>query len=160
VSDSAIGIAVRRSVTVEVPITRAFEVFTAGFDRWWPRSHHVAPAEMAEAVLEPGVGGRWYERGVDGTECEWGRVLAWEPPAHVAVSWNIDGKFRVESDPERCSRVDVTFHEESPGRTRVELVHSGIERHGETAEALRTGVSNDEGGWLGILGHFAEVATA
>jgi uncharacterized protein YndB with AHSA1/START domain len=160
VSESAAGIAVRRTVTVEVPVERAFEVFTAGFDRWWPRTHHIGAVDMAEAVLEPEVGGRWYERAVDGSECEWGRVLAWEPPAHVAVSWCIDGNFRAEPDPEKCSRVDVTFHAETPERTRVELVHSGIERHGESAEALSTGVGNDEGGWLGILVQFRTTVEA
>ena len=114
---------------------------------------------MTEAVLEPRLGGRWYERGVDGSECEWGRVLAWEPPRHVAVSWNIDGNFQYEADPERCSRVDVTFRADGPTRTRVELVHSEIERHGATAEALRDGVGSG-GGWQSLLEAFAETAQA
>jgi uncharacterized protein YndB with AHSA1/START domain len=157
--ESATGIAVERSVTVEVPIEHTFEVFTSGFDRWWPRSHHIGSVDMTEAVLEPKLGGRWYERGVDGSECEWGRVLAWEPPRHVAVSWNIDGNFQYEADPERCSRVDVTFHADGPTRTRVELVHSEIERHGATAEALRDGVGSG-GGWQSLLEAFAETAQA
>ena len=159
-SESATGIAVRRTVTVEASVERAFEVFTAGFDRWWPRTHHIAAVDMAEAVLEPKTGGRWYERGVDGSECEWGRVLVWEPPRHVAVSWEIDGNFKHEPDPAKCSRVDVTFHAEGPGRTRVELVHSEIERHGETAELLRDGVGSPEGGWQSLLQIFAGVAAA
>ena len=159
-SDSATGLVVRKGVTVEVPIERAFEVFTAGFDRWWPRSHHIAKVEMAEAIMEPRVGGRWYERGVDGSECEWGVVLAWDPPRHVALRWQLDGTFQFEPDVEKCSRVDVRFEADGASRTRVELVHSEIERHGDSAEALRTGVGNDEGGWQELLRIFAEVAAA
>ena len=154
--ESATGIAVSRSVTVEASMERAFEVFTDGFDRWWPRSHHVGSVDMAEAVLEPKLGGRWYERGVDGSECEWGQVLVWDPPRHVAVSWHLDGNFQFDPSPERCSRVDVTFHADGPTRTRVELVHSEIERHGATAEALRDGVGSD-GGWQSLLDSFAEL---
>jgi uncharacterized protein YndB with AHSA1/START domain len=156
---SVTGVDVQRSVTVEVPIERAFEVFTAGFDRWWPRTHHIAAVEMAEAVLEPRLGGRWFERGTDGSECEWGRVLAWDPPTHVAVSWSIDGDFGFEADPEKSSRVDVTFHADGPSRTRVELVHSGIERHTGTADKLRTAVGSEDGGWQSILEAYARVAT-
>jgi uncharacterized protein YndB with AHSA1/START domain len=144
-SDSATGLVVRKGVTVEVPIERAFEVFTAGFDRWWPRSHHIATVEMAEAIMEPLVGGRWYERGVDGSECEWGVVLAWDPPRHVALRWQLDGTFQFEPDVEKCSRVDIRFEADGANRTRVELVHSEIERHTDF-DALRTAVDSD-GGW-------------
>lgn len=74
------------SITLRVPVERAFSVFTEGFDSWWPREHHIGTAEMAEAVLEPRFDGRWFERGVDGAECDWGRVLVWDPPNHVAMS--------------------------------------------------------------------------
>jgi uncharacterized protein YndB with AHSA1/START domain len=108
----------RTSITVEAPIERAFTVFTERFDAWWPRSHHIGTADMAEAMLEPRVGGRWHERGVDGSECEWGRVLAWDPPRHVAMSWHLNGAFRYDPDPDKASRVDVRFIAESESLTR------------------------------------------
>jgi len=139
---------VRKSVTVNAPIARAFDVFTTRFDTWWPRSHHIGAAEMAEAILDARVGGRWYERGVDGSECEWGEVLAFDPPTHVALSWRIDGTFK--SDPAHASRVDVWFTEESAAVTRVELAHSELDRHGANWRLLRDGVSGD-GGWQALL---------
>jgi uncharacterized protein YndB with AHSA1/START domain len=153
-SESATGLVVRRTVTVDAPAERAFEVFTTGFDRWWPRQHHIGQVEMAEAILEPKAGGRWYERGVDGSECEWGEVIVWEPPLHVALRWHLGVGFGYEPDPEKSSRVDVRFRAEGPGRTLVELVHSEIERHGAGAEALRTAVGS-EGGWELILAELA-----
>jgi uncharacterized protein YndB with AHSA1/START domain len=146
---------VRTAITVAAPIERAFKVFTEGFDRWWPREHHIGTAEMAEAVLEPRQDGRWFERGVDGSECEWGRVLAWDPPHHVAVSWHLNGEFQYDADPNRVSRVDVRFSAESATSTVVELVHSGLDRHGDTWVQLRTGISGP-GGWPGLLVRFAE----
>jgi hypothetical protein len=145
------------SVTVHAPIDRAFKVFTEGFDTWWPRTHHIAEAEMAEAIMEQREGGRWYERGVDGSECDWGEVLTWDPPAHVAVSWHLDGEFKYDADPSHASRVDVRFVAEGPDTTRVELEHSGLDRHGESWQQLRTGISG-EGGWPAIIGEFVEVA--
>jgi uncharacterized protein YndB with AHSA1/START domain len=150
---------VRKTVTVNAPIERAFEVFTTGFDRWWPRSHHVATVEMAEAIIEPRAGGRWYERGVDGSECEWGRVLEYDRPHHVALSWRLNGDFQYDPDPAHESRVDVRFTSEAAGITHVELVHSQLDRHGATWKALRDGVSSD-GGWGGLLRMFAEAAAA
>jgi uncharacterized protein YndB with AHSA1/START domain len=147
----------RTSIMVEVPIDRAFTVFTEGFDSWWPRGHHIGTAEMAEARLEPGVGGRWHERGVDGSECEWGRVLAWDPPRHVAMSWHLDGAFRYDPDPDKASRVDVRFIAESAGLTRVELEHSGLDRHGSAWTEVRDGISS-EGGWRDLLAQFARTA--
>ena len=147
----------RTSITVQAPIERAFAVFTDGFDTWWPRSHHIGTAEMATAVLERGVGGRWHERGIDGSECEWGRVLAWDPPRHVALSWHLNGAFNYDPDPERASRVDVTFVAEGDSRTRVELEHSGLDRHGSDWIALRDGISS-EGGWTQLLAQFARSA--
>jgi uncharacterized protein YndB with AHSA1/START domain len=150
--------AVVQTITVEAPIERAFEVFTKGFDSWWPRSHHIGAPDMAEAILEGREGGRWYERGVDGSECEWGRVLAWDPPRRVVVSWHLDGDFQYAADPAKASEVEVRFTAESAGRTRVELTHRHLERHGrESGERLRAGISA-EGGWAGLLRSFAEVA--
>jgi uncharacterized protein YndB with AHSA1/START domain len=146
-----------RTVTVHAPIERAFTVFTEGFDSWWPRGHHIGTAELAEAVLEPGIDGRWHERGVDGSECEWGRVLAWDPPNHVAMSWHLNGEWEYVADPEKASRVDVRFFAESDGTTRVELEHSGLDRHGSEWIAVRDGISST-GGWSDLLATFAATA--
>src|SRR5262245_55782942 len=145
---------VNKSVVVNAPIERTFEVFTARFDTWWPRTHHIGTVEPFEAIIEPHAGGRYYERGADGTECEWGRVLEFDPPAHLALSWHLNHDFAYDADPERASRVDITFLAESPTLTRVELVHSQIERHGEHWQGVRDGVGG-EGGWQQILDDFA-----
>jgi uncharacterized protein YndB with AHSA1/START domain len=144
-------------ITVQAPIERAFKVFTEGFDTWWPRGHHIGAADMAEAVIEPRQDGRWFERGVDGSECEWGRVLAWDPPHHVALSWHLDGNFEYNPDPDSASRVDVRFFAESEGATRVEIEHSELDRHGDTWEQLRAGISA-EGGWSSLIQMFAAAA--
>ena len=154
--------AVRSEVLVPADPARAFDVFTAGFDRWWPRTHRIGAAEMERAVLEPGVGGRWYERGVDGSECAWGAVLAWEPGARIVLSWAIDGNWQVDTDPEHAATVTVTFEPAAlaDGRagTRVVLVHDGFERVLEGG-TLRTAVAG-EGGWQDLLGLYdKEVAS-
>ena len=147
----------RTSVTVSAPIERAFSVFTDGFDSWWPRGHHIGTAEMDTAMVEPWVGGRWHERGVDGTECDWGRVLVWDPPHHVALSWHLNGAFAYDPDPDKASRVDVRFIAEGDSSTRVELEHSGLDRHGSDWTKLRDGISS-EGGWTGLLAGYARIA--
>jgi uncharacterized protein YndB with AHSA1/START domain len=147
----------RTSITLEAPIDRAFKVFTEGFDSWWPRGHHIGTAEMAEAIIEQKSGGRWYERGTDGSECEWGRVLAWDPPNHVAMSWHLNGAFQHDPDPAKASRVDVRFFAEADAKTRVELVHSELDRHGDDWPQLHAGISA-EGGWNSLLGLFAAAA--
>jgi uncharacterized protein YndB with AHSA1/START domain len=149
---------VRTSVSVEAPIQHAFKVFTEGFDTWWPRTHHIGTPDMAEAVLEQRLDGRWYERGVDGSECEWGRVLAWDPPNHIAVSWHLNAEYKYDPDPETASRVDIRFFAEDDDRTRVELEHSALDRHGADWAKLRTGISSEEGGWPTILAGFADAA--
>ncbi len=148
---------VRRTVTVAVPVQRAFTVFTERFTTWWPETHHIAPVDMAEAVIEPREGGRWYERGVDGSECDWGRVLAWEPPTRLVLSWHLDGEWKFDPDLAKASEVEVRFISEGPATTRVELEHRHFERHGATADSLRTSVSAD-GGWGTILEGYAKVA--
>jgi uncharacterized protein YndB with AHSA1/START domain len=147
----------RTSITLHAPINRAFTVFTEGFDTWWPRSHHIGAAEMAEAVMEPHPDGRWFERGVDGSECEWGRVLAWNPPNHIALSWHLDGKWSYDSDPAKASRVDVRFVAENEHVTRVELEHSGLDHHGPDWLELHAGISSP-GGWTDLLQRYAERA--
>jgi hypothetical protein len=146
--------AVRFSISVAVDVEHAFRVFTEQMGSWWPPEHHLNAAPMAAAILEPRVGGRWYELGIDGSECEWGVVLAWDPPRHVAVSWHLDGDFRYDSTVERSSRVDVRFREQEDGTTRVELEHSGLDHHGPTWRRLRDAVSEPDG-WPLHLRRFA-----
>jgi uncharacterized protein YndB with AHSA1/START domain len=150
---------VRKSVLVNAPIAHAFKVFTEKFDTWWPRTHHIAKVEPFAAVLELRAGGRWFERGADGSECEWGRVLEFSPPTRVVFSWGIGPDFTIETDPWKASRVEVTFHDEGNGKTRVELVHLQLDRHGEAWEKLRDSVGS-QGGWGGIIEMFATAAAA
>jgi hypothetical protein len=148
---------VRKTVRVNADAARAFEVFTAGFTRWWPRSHHISPVAMQEAIIEPRVGGRWYERGEDGSECEWGKVLVWEPPARVVLGWQINNNFKY--DPVSMSEVEIRFIAESPGITVVELEHRDIEKLGTGAEEFRVKVDAPNG-WTAILTAYAAHAAA
>ncbi|HEV3191446.1 MAG TPA: SRPBCC family protein [Polyangiaceae bacterium] len=150
---------VRKSVVINAPLAHAFTVFTERFDSWWPRTHHIGKVEPFMAVLEPRDGGRWFERGADGSECEWGRVLVYSPPTRVVLSWHLDGTFEYDADPSKASRVEVTFHDEGNGRTRVELVHSQLDRHGAGWEKIRESVGST-GGWGGILESYATTVTA
>ncbi|MPZ73666.1 MAG: ATPase [Nitriliruptorales bacterium] len=147
--------AVHRSIAVEVGQERAFEVFTEGFDSWWIRSHHIGAAEMDTAVIEPRSGGRWYERGVDGTECDWGYVIAWEPPERLVLVWQINGQWQF--DPALVTEVEVTFRPDGDARTHVDLVHRHLERLGDAATQIRT-VFESEAGWPGLLQRFAASA--
>jgi uncharacterized protein YndB with AHSA1/START domain len=144
--------AVRREITVNATQQRAFEVFTAGFDSWWPRSHHIGEAELATAVIDPDAG-QWYELGTDGSRCDWGRILAYEPPARIVLEWRIGGAWVFEEDPAAYSEIDVTFTPEGDA-TRVTLEHRHLDRH-TAAEALRDAVSS-EGGWPGLLQRYSE----
>jgi uncharacterized protein YndB with AHSA1/START domain len=150
---------VRFSIDVDVPIEHAFRVFTERLDSWWPRVHHIGEVEMAAAILEPRAGGRWYELGIDGSECDWGLVLAWDPPHHVALSWHVDGDFRHDADDTHASRVDIDFEARGDQTTTVVLEHSGLDRHGPTWRRLREGITR---GWPADLQMFkraAEVTT-
>jgi uncharacterized protein YndB with AHSA1/START domain len=145
----------RASIVVDAPIERAFAVFTADMGSWWPPDHHLLEAELAEMVFEPRVGGQVYDRGVDGSECRWARVLAYEPPHRVVFSWDITLQWQLETDPARTSEVEVRFVAESPERTRVELEHRHLERHGDGWEGMRDTVAS-EGGWPRGLQALAE----
>jgi uncharacterized protein YndB with AHSA1/START domain len=149
--------AVRKSVTVEVDRARAFAVFTEGLDSWWMRSHHIGAAEMEIAILEPRAGGRWYERGVDGRECDWGHVISWEPPSRVVLAWQINGQWKY--DPSLVTEVEVTFTEEDASRTRVDLEHRHLDRLGDAAAQLRA-VFESDNGWSGLLARYAQQAQA
>jgi len=150
------GASVRTQIVVEAPIERAFRVFTEDFDRIKPREHNMLGAEIAETVFEPRAGGHIYDRGVDGSECRWARVLAYEPPDRIVFTWDISPQWRLETDLERTSEVEVRFTSEAPERTRVELEHRNLDRHGEGWEALREGVAADQG-WPLYLERYADL---
>lgn len=145
---------VRTQVAVEAPLQRAFDVFTQDMMSWWPPDHHMLQGELAEMVLEPHVGGRIYDRGVDGSECTWARVLAYEPPERIVFSWDITPQWEIETDPDRTSEVEVRFIAETDSRTRVELEHRALERHGEGWEGLSAAIASP-GGWPKTLEAFA-----
>jgi uncharacterized protein YndB with AHSA1/START domain len=146
---------VSTEVTVEAPIEHAFSVFTEGIGTWWNPDHHILEAKLDEMVFEPFVGGHIIDRGVDGSECRWARVLAYEPPSRVVFSWDINLQWQIETDPEKTSEIEVLFTADGPERTHVTLEHRHIDRHGEGWEAMRHAVGS---GWS--LTHFAEVAAA
>ena len=146
---------VKTSIVVAAPIERAFSVFSDGIDSWWPREHTIGAAAMREIILEPRAGGRAYTIDVEGGECDWGRVLAYEPPRWLVFSWDISPAWKPETDPTKCSEVEVSFITESADRTRVELEHRHFERHGEGWEQIRNSVSS-EGGWGMTLSRFAQ----
>ena len=147
---------VRRSIVVKAPIEIAFEVFTEDFDRIKPREHNLLKVEVAETVFERHVGGYLYDRGIDGSECRWGRVLAYEPPDRVVFSWDISPQWQLETDRDRTSEVEVQFIAEAPGHTRVQLEHRNLDRHGTAWQALREGIEGAEG-WPLYLRRFADV---
>jgi uncharacterized protein YndB with AHSA1/START domain len=150
---------VHSSIVVEAPIERAFKVFTEGFDRIKPREHNMLAVDIAETVFEPRVGGRVYDRGVDGSECQWARVLAFEPPERVVISWDISPQWQIETDPDKASEVEVRFIAETPERTRLELEHRNLDRHGEGWESVRDGVAAADG-WPLYLQRYADLANA
>jgi DNA-binding transcriptional ArsR family regulator/uncharacterized protein YndB with AHSA1/START domain len=147
---------VRASIVVDAPIERAFQVFTSDFGSFKPPEHNMLGVEIAETVLEPRAGGYLYDRGVDGSECRWARVLAYEPPHRLLFSWNISPQWQVESDPAKTSEWEVRFTAETPERTRVEIEHRNLDRHGEGWEAVRDGIGHDQG-WPLYLQRYADL---
>ncbi len=154
-STQAAETTVQTEVVVEAPIERAFRVFTEDLGSFKPPEHNLLDVEIAETVFEPRVGGRVYDRGVDGSECRWARVLAYEPPDRVVFSWDISPHWQLESDLDRASEVEVRFISETAERTRVELEHRNLDRHGEGWEDLRAGVESPDG-WPIYLNRYAE----
>ena len=146
---------VRLDIEVAVPQARAFQVFTEQFDRIKPREQNLLAVDIAETVFEPRVDGDVYDRGVDGTECRWGRVLAFDPPHRFIIGWRIGATWQVETDPARMSEVEVTFTEIGSNRTRVDLEHRNLDRHGDGWEAL-LGVGGEQG-WPLYLHRYAEL---
>jgi uncharacterized protein YndB with AHSA1/START domain len=149
---------VNTSVVVEAPLDHTFKVFTEEMNSWWPAEHHILESELAEMVFEPRVGGHVYDRGVDGSECRWARVLAYEPPTRVVFSWDINLEWKIEDDPDKASEVEFRFVADGPDRTRVELEHRHLDRHGPGWEAMRDAVGSPEG-WGVMLGAFAALAS-
>ena len=150
---------VRTSIVVETPIERAFSLFTDGIGTWWDPDHHLLEGELAEMVFEPRAGGHVYDRGIDGSECRWARVLAYEPPNRVVISWDINTRWQLETDLDKTSEVEVRFLAEAPDRTRVELEHRHLDRHGRGWEGMRDAVAAPEG-WGAGLRLFAAAARA
>ena len=146
----------RQGIVVDAPIERAFRVFTEQMDKIKPREHNMLGVDIEETVFEPRAGGRIYDRGTDGSECEWASVIAYEPPDRVVFSWNISPYWQVETDPDKRSEVEVRFIAESPERTRVELEHRHLDRHGDGWEGLRDGVAAPDG-WPLYLQRYADL---
>lgn len=146
--------AIRKTLTVRATTQKAFSVFTEGFDRWWPRSHTIAKSPLKRAVIEPRQGGRWYGLAEDGTEADWGDVLAWEPPERLLLAWRINGQWTY--DPKLLTEIEVRFTALDGGETRVDFEHRGLERMGEGAEATRAAMESPSG-WGGLLEGFKQI---
>jgi uncharacterized protein YndB with AHSA1/START domain len=144
---------VRKSIRVAAPPERAFNVFSVS--SWWPKSHHIGAADLDTLVIQPKVGGRWYERGIDGAECECGKVLVWEPPARLVLAWQISPDWKY--DPDLITEVEVRFVPDGASATRIELEHRNLERFGARAEVMRQSIDSPEG-WTGILQLFKQAA--
>jgi uncharacterized protein YndB with AHSA1/START domain len=155
-STQAADTTVRTSIVVEAPIARAFKVFTEDFGSFKPAEHNMLSVEIAETVFEPKVGGFLYDRGVDGSVCRWARVLAYDPPNRVLLTWNISPRWQVEDNPLKASEWEVRFIAETPQRTRVEIEHRNLDRHGEGWQGVREGVAGDQG-WPLYLQRYANL---
>jgi uncharacterized protein YndB with AHSA1/START domain len=145
---------VRKSIRVEATPERAFDVFTSGIGRWWPKSHKIGPADLDRPIIEPCEGGRWYELDVDGSECDIGKVVVWDPPARLLLAWQLNAEWKF--DPSLVTEVEVLFTPEGSG-TRVDLEHRDLERLGETAQGFREAI-DAPGGWSGLLELYAEAS--
>lgn len=148
---------VRKSVTVRAGADRAFRVFTEGVDSWWPRGHHIGKSPMTKTIIEGRAGGRCYSEQADGTECDWGSVLVWEPPKRFVMAWQVSPSWQYEPDLGKSSEVEVRFTAEPDGSTRVDLEHRHLERHGVGVEGMRTAIDSPRG-WTGLLQLFHDAA--
>ena len=144
---------IERTVTVKAPPERAFAAFTGDIARWWPKGHTIAAKPHVAIVLEPRVGGRWFERDEDGSETNWGKVLAWSPPGRLVLAWQINSAWKY--DPALVTEVELTFAGTSDGATKVTLTHRNLERFGDSAQAMADQLG---GGWGGLLQGFADFA--
>jgi uncharacterized protein YndB with AHSA1/START domain len=146
---------IQKSITVDAPIERAFHVFTQEMASWWPPEHHLLDAPLREMVVEPRAGGSIYDVGTDGSTCRWARVLEYDPPNLFVFSWDINLQWQIETDHDRTSEVAITFTPEGENRTRVELEHGNLDRHGDGWEKMREAVGSDDG-WMIGLRRFAD----
>jgi uncharacterized protein YndB with AHSA1/START domain len=147
----------QKVVSVKVPPAVAWRVFTEKMGAWWPlATYKIGKAKAVDAVIEPRVGGRWYERGEDGSTCDWGRVLSWEPPTRLVLSWDISADW--QPDPTLKTEVEVRFIAEGKDGTRVELEHRHLDRYGARRDEMR-GIFDSEGGWTGLLESFVRAAS-
>jgi Activator of Hsp90 ATPase homolog 1-like protein len=149
---------VRKQIVVPAPIGRAFAVFTERFGDFKPAEHNLLAAPIAETVFEPIVGGNIIDRALDGSECRWARILAYDPPQRLVFSWDIGPQWQIETDPNLTSEVEVRFFTETPDSTRVELEHRHIDRHGPGWQAVSDGIDGDEG-WPLYLARYAALLT-
>jgi uncharacterized protein YciI/uncharacterized protein YndB with AHSA1/START domain len=145
---------VRKEVVVKTAQERAFRLFSEGIDRWWPREHHIGTSPMKKILIEPREGGRWYTLCEDGSECEIGKVLVWEPPSRLVLAWQITGQWAF--DPTFVTEVEIRFTPEAPKRTRVTLEHRNLERYADAAPTIR-GQLDDPKGWQGSLEQMARI---
>jgi uncharacterized protein YndB with AHSA1/START domain len=146
---------VKRSIVVKASAERAFSVFTNNIGRWWPPSHSIGATPPTNVIVEPRAGGRCYEVGTDGGECEWGKILLWEPPQRLVLGWQINANWKY--DPTFLTEVEVTFTPVTNLETRVDLEHRNLERYGDQAGRIRDAIGSDSG-WLGILKSFVSYA--
>ena len=149
---------VRVSITVAAPVEKAWRVYTEQYGSWYPKEHYLGDAPAETVVIEPHAGGRWYERQADGSEPEWGRVLAWEPPHRLLLSWTTGAGWKPDPDPTHWSEVEVLFTAVASGGTRVDLEHRFIGRLGDGAASIAEGVSHPDFGHPFYLRRFAAAA--
>jgi hypothetical protein len=154
-TDSAAEVEVARSITVPLTQAKAFDLFTSRMTEFWPPEHSIGASPFEAVVLEPGEGGRWYERSADGVETDWGRVGAWEPTSRVVLVWQLTAEWKF--DPDFATDVEVTFTETEPGRTTVDLRHRHLERYGAHAEQMRA-IFDSPNGWTDTLNRCARLA--
>ncbi|WP_438816453.1 SRPBCC family protein [Taklimakanibacter lacteus] len=144
----------RKTVEVKATPERAFDVFTAGMGRWWAKSHSIGSSPQQDVIIEPRVGGRWFERGTDGTECQWGHVIHWEPPHRIVLAWQLNAEWRFDAN--LVTELDIRFIEIGHGMIRIELEHRNLERFGDKAAEVRSALDS-EGGWQGLLAAYTAV---
>ncbi len=152
-------IVVSKSVRVNLTLADAFDLFVD--HRWWPvATHHIADTPGVKAVLEPFTGGRWYEVDAEGLETDWGRVLAWQPPYRILLTWQVNPDWRYVADEELGSQIEITFTEEGDGATRVDLTHRHLQRYGDQTERMRRILDEKGGDPLKAFGAYANARIA
>lgn len=144
---------VRKTIEVKATAEHAFKVFTAHMGQWWIKSHSINTSPQQDVIIEPRAGGRWYERGSDGSECQWGHVIDWDPPRRILLAWQLNAEWRF--DPDLVTELEVRFIPLKDGITRIELEHRNLDRFGAKADETRAALDTD-GGWTGLLKAYAD----